>query len=340
VPDFDTTRSGERDEDNSVDVSIWGVLYEDPMFELRLIKMIPASVVDARPDQLTASQELASSLSSLQNQAELTALLTDAKLIGVWQETVQTVAGSNEYRNAIAARLGVTTELRYIIARALVAQALILRAASLEWESEWITGSDRDRLVESLVTALGDRDRSPGAWMAKNLLARPFSRYAQGRRGRLSEKSFAAAGDILFYQARGDGIRDFISKKIDKYDSDVVLVAHSLGGIACVDLLIEKSFPQVEALVTVGSQASFLFEINALVKFPVTDKLPGRLPDHFPKRWLNIYDRRDLLGYKIKGVFEGPAIDDEPVDNGQPFPQAHTSYFQNKQVFTAIRGVL
>ena len=75
---------------------------------------------------------------------------------------------------------------------------------------------------------------------------------------------------------------------------------HSLGGVACVDLLVEAALPQVELLVTVGSQAPFFYEIDALqsLRFGVP------LPEHFP-RWLNVYDLRDFLSYVAAGVFAG-----------------------------------
>jgi hypothetical protein len=59
---------------------------------------------------------------------------------------------------------------------------------------------------------------------------------------------------------------------------------NSLGGIACVDLLIQEPLPQVKLLVTAGSQAPFLYEINALSSLEYGKPLPG----HFPE-WLNIF---------------------------------------------------
>ena len=86
------------------------------------------------------------------------------------------------------------------------------------------------------------------------------------------------------YLARGDAIRDFIAARIEAVPGPVLLVAHSLGGIACVDLLARKDLPKVKLLVTVGSQAYFLYEINALP----SRKWGEKLPCHFPS-WLNIY---------------------------------------------------
>jgi hypothetical protein len=340
IPEFDTTRSGNSIEPGDIDNSIWGVLYEDPLFELRLLSMLPRGSGSVRPDQRTAWQEMKALLDRLPVDGALAAQLESSRLAEVWGEALRKVTDSTEYRKALQSKIGVSTELRYIIARAFVAQALALRAAKFDDEMEWIHGRTRNQLIEALVDELGGKDRAGGEWALKNLLARPFTWYAKSRRGRLSEKSFAATGDILFYQTRGKVIRDFIRDKIEKYDSEVILLTHSLGGIACVDLLIETPLPQVEMLVTAGSQAPFLYEINALVSLPRADELPAPLPEHFPKSWLNFFDPRDFLSYKAEGVFTGPMIKDVPVDNGQPFPQAHSGYWENDQVWETFRKVL
>src|SRR5262249_26896258 len=106
----------------------------------------------------------------------------------------------------------------------------------------------------------------------------------------------------------------------------------SLGGIACVDLLIEEPMPEVELLVTVGSQAPFLYEIDALTNLRRDRPLPEK--EKFPP-WLNLYDHRDLLAYIGEGVFPG-RVKDVLVNNRVPFPYAHSAYWTNPQVWKAI----
>ena len=148
-----------------------------------------------------------------------------------------------------------------------------------------------------------------------------------------------AAGDIMRYQARGSGIRCYIRRVVadavaGDSDRSVTLLAHSLGGIACVDALIEEPIPCVDRLVTVGSQAPFFYEIDALASLSYGEPLP----DHFPA-WLNIYDDRDFLSYIGEGLFPGRVMD-QRVDNGQPFPQAHSAYWRNDAVWQHIGGFL
>ncbi|HMY74919.1 MAG TPA: hypothetical protein PLQ88_24085 [Blastocatellia bacterium] len=44
----------------------------------------------------------------------------------------------------------------------------------------------------------------------------------------------------MFYQANSERIGRFIEGKINELEAPVFLLAHSLGGIACVDLLVRK----------------------------------------------------------------------------------------------------
>ena len=149
------------------------------------------------------------------------------------------------------------------------------------------------------------------------------------------------AGDILLYQARGKGLRDFIRERIQATRAEVIL-AHSLGGVACVDLLIEKPEPSVKLLITAGSQAPYFYEINALqsLEFNATPATPpeSRLPPEFP-RWLNLYDRRDFLSFVGAGLF-GARVTDVLVNNRQPFPHSHGAYWTNEQTWDAIRTAL
>jgi hypothetical protein len=106
-----------------------------------------------------------------------------------------------------------------------------------------------------------------------------------------------------------------------------------LGGIACVDLLVEQSLPQVVHLVTVGSQAPFMYEINALCSL----EFGQPLPDHFPK-WLNIYDLRDFLSYKGSKIF--PKVKDEEVISKQPFPRSHSADWENDRTWECIMEII
>jgi pimeloyl-ACP methyl ester carboxylesterase len=140
-----------------------------------------------------------------------------------------------------------------------------------------------------------------------------------------------AISDILMYQARGEKIRGYIKKEIESHLGSVVLLAHSLGGIAAVDLLLTTDLPQVRALVTVGSQSPNLYGINALNGLE-----KGRpWPDRFPQKWLNIYDNNDFLSYPGEGILPG-RVKDFSIDSRQPFPESHSAYWRNAKVWREI----
>ena len=153
---------------------------------------------------------------------------------------------------------------------------------------------------------------------------------ARRLRGALTDAAHPSAGDVLLYQARGDRIRAFIAKQVATAAEPVVLLTHSLGGIATVDLLATRRLPSVRLLVTVGSQAPFLYEIGALSSLAHDDPLPAHMP-----AWLNIYDPDDLLSYVGAPLFPGQ-VEDVEVSNGQPFPQSHIAYWANPKVWDAI----
>ena len=111
----------------------------------------------------------------------------------------------------------------------------------------------------------------------------------------------------------------------------MLVVAHSLGGIASVELLARTADLPVAALVTCGSQAPFLYETDALGHLRRGNALPG----HFP-RWFNVYDLNDMLSYAAGGVFSGRA-DDFEVRSRQPFPQCHSAYWSQDKMWQALK---
>jgi pimeloyl-ACP methyl ester carboxylesterase len=156
---------------------------------------------------------------------------------------------------------------------------------------------------------------------------------------------------VIVYQARPRPIRDYIRGVVEKASAaakargesgTVTVVAHSLGGIAAFDALIEKPDPTVRRLITVGSQVPLLYELDALSTLPLRrDRsgaviaTPHELPNDFPK-WLNVYDPRDFLSYRAEPVFGEVSVHDIEVDNALPFPEAHSGYWSNQTVWSSI----
>jgi pimeloyl-ACP methyl ester carboxylesterase len=141
-------------------------------------------------------------------------------------------------------------------------------------------------------------------------------------------------GDVLKYQARRPDIQRFIRSYIDKLEPPVVLLTHSLGGIACFELALSEDLSdRVALLVTVGSQSPLLYEIDALGKLAYQDGM-ARLPATFPA-WLNIYDRWDFLSFQAAELIDG-SYDEHEVKSGTPFPDSHNAYWANDEVWERI----
>jgi pimeloyl-ACP methyl ester carboxylesterase len=192
-----------------------------------------------------------------------------------------------------------------------------------------VTGKTRDALVEELLVPLGGVPLGLLEWGAGI-----YFRWKERNRRDLYDSHATKVTDILHYQVRGHAIRDFIERRITDVsagDGSITLLCHSLGGIAAVDLLVKKPIPAVRQLITVGSQAGFLYESNCLWSLEYGQPLP----EHFPP-WRNIYDPADFLSYRASDVF-APRASDFIVDNKQPFPQAHTAYWDNPQVIDEIK---
>ncbi|MFG2754226.1 hypothetical protein [Streptomyces xanthophaeus] len=269
---------------------------------------------------------------------ELAALLRDTGLAAGFPAALDSTARSAEAARAAARATAEhhARELATALARAVTAAAL----ASAGTEAD-CTGAERDRLVELLGARLGGDARVPGA-RAAAVLGRLAQRVTtqpllNAWRGSLTVGATPALGDILRYQARGHDLREFLRERITAGPGPTVLIGHSLGGIALVDLLAlaaarGEPVPGAELLVTVGSQAPFLHELGAL-----TALAPGaKLPDGFPG-WLNVYDRQDVLAYLAGPVFPGdPRVTDHELTSRQPFPACHSAYWKQDSLYERI----
>jgi hypothetical protein len=316
------------------DYARWELLYRDPRFELRLLRNRPASG-PRPPGAGAAAGELWGRIRKYAPTDALLARLRSAAIEDRFTAASQTIVGDPLTESAVLASNEIG-EPGQAVARALVAETL-----RLGFEEEWpiLTATARDALVDQLVDDWQARVAGIGAFLLRvvgdmaTALATPLLKH---QRAGVSEAANPAAGDILRYQSRGGAIRDYIRASVEAIDDEnVFLLAHSLGGIACVDLLAERRTPKVKGLVTVGSQAPYLHEIGAL-----TGLEPGAttLPPHFPP-WLNLYDPYDFLSYVAAPVLAGP-VRDERIESGQPFPQSHGAYWTNPDTWAAIRPFL
>lgn len=294
IPNYARTRGPEDMTEEDYLIALWGQLYQDPLFELRLLSVQADALVNPRSRGGLPQPDL---LRSFTISSALQSKLEEAGLADTFEAAWQSVQSSTVYKKALSAAAQDPDRYRAATARALVAMSIALCEEQQQDPPIVSDAQMRDRVIDQIGNELASGRRSFGGWAAKHLFDLALTLGAMNaverKRGAISDATYPFAGDILVYQARGEQIRSFIGELVQQAKPPVVLLGHSLGGIACVDLLIQQPLPQVQALVTVGSQAPFFYEINALHSLPWKEPLPS----HFPSTWLNLYDLRDFLSY-------------------------------------------
>lgn len=355
IPDY-AERGGMGELDpTEIDLELWANLYADPLYELRLMALQP-SPETGLPGP-SAGDRLNKYVLEFKVTPELRAQLATGDVDGVFETARNEVVESEPYRKMLGTAVDPLGPFQDAIARAFVAMAIVLfleantgtrptmqqdrrlRDASVRGIRDGL-GPYQAAILDSVVRRLQKLGNkvywgTPTALLAPGALL--WGGLARRRRGEVMDGASPLVGDILLYQCRGKGIQELIAFRIREVAPPIVILAHSLGGVAAVDVLVQENLQdRVALLVTVGSQAPYFYEINAL---PSLDRRKGeKLPPHFPP-WVNIYDRRDFLSFVGAPVFPG-RVTDHDVDNHQPFPVSHSAYWDNEETYRIIADVV
>lgn len=286
-------------------IAIWRMLLQDPFAELRLLETTPDATGLITHGEILW-QKFLTGLPGERTYQNLQLL----GLAPFWPYAFDQLAKDPEHHWQKLVERAAQNDGQFELALSRCLVARLIRSA----EEQWLlppTGGDRDLLVASIQDDLGGAPRGLLGDVLKRVsglftpIATPLLRWT---RDSWSAGVSPAIGDILMYQARGKDVRDCIKTEIEAQQGPVVVLAHSLGGIAAVDLLLTTDIPQVQALVTVGSQSPYLYGINAL-----TGLEKGRpWPNRFPRNWLNVYDINDFLSYPGAGILPGRVKDFSP----------------------------
>ncbi|MGW0659458.1 hypothetical protein [Streptodolium elevatio] len=309
------------------EIALWAALYADPAYELRLLGLqAPPDVGATR--SLPPRDAFLAAVRGYRASPETVAAFRRRNLEEAFEYGLHQIRACPELAEA-AETIDVNGyEHRHAVARATVAATL---AIALENGANAVDGVARDSLLAAVSADLHTQGRALGG-PVKRVAAVAATAWMTRRRTGITDRSGELLGDILRYQARSGAVHEVLRREIAAAQGDqVTLLAHSLGGVASVDLLVKEELPRVDQLITVGSQAPYLYELGALVSV----EHPAGLPGHFPRRWLNVYDERDLLSYAAATVFPGRAYD-HMLDNGQPFPASHSAYWSNAKFWDAV----
>lgn len=336
IPNYNLSGGGsniEKQQDYLIE--LWEKLYQDSLYEIRLLSLKPLGTQIGDP-----GEQLEERVEQLITSSELQKELKEVGIEEVFNKAYQKITGEESelvYERLLERASEPLDEYYIAIARAIVAEIIRLHKQDEIYSRILFDPKLRDQIVALIVKELSKDTVSKGLgdfvknWLVANI-KNVGDKKLQRKRGALTDNIFPFIGDIILYQAKGELIRNCIQKQIENIETPVVLLAHSLGGIACVDLLVQKNISKVELLITVGSQSPFFYEIGALQSL----SYPKPLPEYFPE-WLNIYDLRDVLSYvgDHEDLFFG-RIQDVRVDNKQPFPESHGAYWYNQETWDAI----
>lgn len=318
--------SEKQQKEEAEDFARWSWLFDDPLFELAQLTIRDTSDVEkepANPRLKPAWQTLWEQIKGYTPSTEFRLLLERAALddlwTGAWSAILEESTIPEEAFEASAHELPDTCTA---LARALVAELHVL---AVQAGRPGPSRALRNSLVDQLRADWHQQVYGLGTFLA-DLFKRALTPLVRHYRAGISAGIALPVGDVVLYQSRGEEIRQFIRGKVAAAKPPVTIVAHSLGGIACVDLLALANAPRVAKLVTAGSQAPLLFELGALFSMKPTPghAPPYPLPNGFPP-WLNFYDTNDFLSYIGGKLFTGVA--DEEFHSGQPFPDSHSAYF-------------
>lgn len=327
---------------------LWELLMADPSIELRLLAVERSSGEDAFS---VAGQPPSDAITEkLREYSPPTEQLATA---GFSQEEFddarKAVLDDPAAVEAIATATEPTiSELVNALAHSLVARMLRKAGTAGPGLDDDDTGAElppaavdaavRTALVDAVIEDLGASTRGVGD-LLKKVGGSLATRVAVSKRTDFMGPMTHFLHDVTFYIAHGADIREVITRHITAAPGDgpIVVLAHSLGGIAAVDLLSDQAAPRVDLLVTVGTQASLLYLMDSLQLLR-----PSEQQKYRPKvPWLNIYNREDLLSFCAEKVFPGvPGIKDHAVDAKVPFPASHSAYWAVDDVYRQINQAI
>ncbi len=343
IPNYATARAiGDALDERDESLILWQLLYSDPCYELFLIKTM-SEEEDQEPNfdrssssSRTERERLVKEIVGFRPSKALESMIEQSDLAPFWSDAFLHITESEDFKVASSTNIQ-DNQLIGIVTRAITAQIIVMadkqgvpapggdiRDALVKKLLEELNGDSRSLIGTTLshITGLAERAAVNSVALgigAGYFLSRRMATYAaERRRGVFSDKVAPFAGDTL------------LRKQITDASDSVLLLAHSLGGIACVDLLIEKPPDNVIGIVTAGSQAPLLYELDCLK----TLRHCEQLPDHFPK-WLNIYDPHDFLSYQGRIVFPG-RVEDVEIESDQPFPKSHSAYWSQQKTWENI----
>jgi hypothetical protein len=329
--------------------ALWGLLQADPYAEMRVLAVGQSMAGNTDPNQILDPTAELSSVRITNGLLALSVGADDLAAAGVTAEQVRRAAGdvaSTAVVAEAAAKAGTYGQIAEAAARATVAVMLTApQDESTPQPSALYDPAARDALVTAIADALDPGgQRGIVGDFAKRVVGEIATKVAMQKRMDFMGPLTNFIRDVSYYLQHGAKVRDFIATELRRYSRDgkVIVLAHSLGGIATVDLLADPkaaSGPDkltVDLLITVGSQSPYLYLMDSLAS--LSPRTPGASPF---TPWLNIYNTEDLLSFCAQRVFpNSKSIQDEALHADVPFPASHSAYWSQDAFYEILRRYL
>lgn len=233
LPDYNSEAAVERD---ALELAQWARLFEYPLSELENLSIRGAAAgLPAMPGQKPLWLRDLERISLYKPGTEFDQLLRRARLTNYWNDAWARIIGSPLVRTAFerSAQANELADCVGALARAVVAQLHIKAVADGQ---PGPSAQMRDQLCQRLRSDWGYEVLGLGTFLSE-IIKRAATSVIRNRRSAINQTIAAPIDDILLYQSRGKELRDFI-RKVVAAPAPATLVSHSLGGDACVDLLL------------------------------------------------------------------------------------------------------
>ncbi|HEY3479335.1 MAG TPA: hypothetical protein VGL02_10610, partial [Streptomyces sp.] len=144
VPGYPLTGGGADVEE---ELALWAVLYTDPWYELRLLRLVDGRAGHVPPGTLPPAEVLREQCKGFQPSDELCAKLDREGLGTAFGDALDALVAAPEFDEAAATAAPDLVEHRKAVARAVIARTLVAKAAEVD-------GETRDALVELFLDEL------------------------------------------------------------------------------------------------------------------------------------------------------------------------------------------
>lgn len=311
--------------------TIWELLLLDPLVELNGEVLSRAVRAPAPADAGVYGARLHESLD--RPSESLVGFLVEHDLAGAYEGSVNSVLQSPVFRSFARRKFEPHLDSA-LLARAVTAQIIVDAARRDGWSNAPAAGTT-DELVRLLVVQIGGEPKGFGLTTAMRLAQLlGAGRALDRRRWTATQMASPVLGDIAQYLVRGQRIRARIQASILGAIPPVTVLAHSLGGIAAFELLVETPSLPVACLATVGTQVSYLRAIDALPMLAADAPLRADFPI-----WFNFVDDRDWLAFAAEKTWPGQ-VRDVRIESRAAFPASHSAYFDTDGFYALLAEVL